>query len=85
MQNMIALHSYLTKSVHTAAEYELIKSDFDSLYNKYFNYQQNILDRTQMIAGLTPDQKSSLISDLEIAMMIDHPLFYEKNYDNRES
>ena len=38
-----------------------------------------------MIAGLTPDQKSSLISDLEIAMMIDHPLFYEKNYDIRES
>jgi hypothetical protein len=38
-----------------------------------------------MIAGLTPDQKSSLITDLEKAMMIDHPSIYEKNYDNRES
>ena len=29
MQNMIALHLYLTKNALTAAEYELIKADFD--------------------------------------------------------
>lgn len=52
---MIGLHLYLAKSAHTAIEYELIKSDFDTLYNKYFNYKQNILDRVQIISGTTSD------------------------------
>ena len=38
-----------------------------------------------MISGPTPDSKSSLIIDLESAMMIDRPSFYDKNYKDRES
>ena len=55
-----------------------------TLTNKYFNYKENIKDRTSLIAGPAPDSKPSLSMDLEKAMIVPTS-FYDKDYTGRES